>query len=497
MVISVDDRIDGRRRDHRTLAATVLVVTTVVVYVAQLLLQAVIGIDRLQPGPPVVVGTIAMLVGLGGHALLAGARGYLSAMWPGLIFPAFFCAFHFGTLGDLPRGWFNEAYLPFAWILCVTCLLCWLCGHSLGRGRDRFSHPTDTRASVRSQPLSHRQLRLLAITGAIVFGVAFTAQIVLLSRAGVGNILTADYQSFKRAIHDAGMILAAANFFSMLLAFVGLSLSWTASALADRKLFVHPALTVGFALYAGLLVLTGDRSELIVVTLALVVTRHYLVANYRFRQVAIFTVIAAVLFAGLRVYRGTKNVDDFVTNATDPKSLVFDNGDETGGTLDTVIRSMELVPERFDYFRGYTYYSAIVRIVPKVVVPAGPDFVSSVWLTEETTKARDVTTHGVGFSVVAEAYINFGGSLAPLVLLAFGWIQGRVERWMVGPDIDPRYFTLFLLVQAAFILHVRNSVVHYFRGSIWAAVLVFGLFAVYWALWGTPRRAQEHASGQA
>src|SRR5690606_26639259 len=125
--------------------------------------------------------------------------------------------------------------------------------------------------------------------------------------------------------------------------------------------------------------------------------------------------------------------DTTLQKITDVDWVVGHTADEVGASLDTVGRSMELVPGRFDYFLGKTYVDAAARVVPSLVWSRPDAIVSSSWLTEQTSARRSAGKGGLGFSIVAEAYINFGVLGAPWILALIGWLHGAAERILTRP----------------------------------------------------------------
>ncbi len=482
MVSTVQSRAPAARapRDAATLFAVVLVLALLVAYGAQIWFEGTTGIGGGDAFTQFAVGSATVVLGLCAHAGLAWSRGYFSALWPGLIFPVAFCAFHFATLGVSERGWFDAGLLPFAWLLCATSLLAWMLGHATTRGREPFVE--GAKASMGGDTLSRRGLERLAVYGGAVFWFGIVVQLAVLIGIGLTDVLTADYNRWKASLQTAGGAVAAANMLASLITLVGLSVSATTSALASGRLFHQPRMVVGLGFYLLLLVLAGDRSEIVNVVIPLLLIRHYLVRRFANRHVAIFAIAAAMLFGGMKVYRGSKDLGDLARSATDPTVVIARNAHEAGSTMDIVVRSLAIVPDEYPFFHGFTYLAAFERVVPKVLVPGGHDFVSSVWITNATMPSQYSRAHGLGFSIVAEAYINFGAAAAPLVLFVIGLVHGRIERWLCGERVDPRLFVLFLLINAALILHVRNTAVLYVRGTIWSACIVFGLFALFGAL---------------
>lgn len=427
------------------------------------------------PMMSVGLATLLLLAGTAGFVALAAARRHLSAMWPGLVFPAVFAAFHFGSFGYIQRGWYAPELFPAAWNLAVVCLLGWMTGHAVGRGRAPFQDRPGGR--LLGVPLEPSDLRLLCLLGSLAFGAGVLLQLLLFARVGFGTLLSANYGDTKVLLSTSGQYgyLSALGQF---LGLVGLTVHAFSSALESQRLFRGPAILVGTVSYLVLLVLLGDRSSMAAYLFPLFLFRHYLIRPFDATRAATLATLGFMLFSGIKVFRATKKTSDLVSAATDRERLEMTT-DEMGFTLDTVIRSIDVVPDQVPYFYGKTYVDAVSRVVPNVAIERGEAaIVSSVWLTELTAPRRSARKGGLGFSIVAEGYINFGFLGAPLVLLLIGLVHGAGERWLATHSIPIGRLCAFVLAETMLLQHVRNTVVVYVRGTIWMSVMLAVLLAL-------------------
>lgn len=440
------------------------------------------------PSVSVGLSTLLLVAGTGSFLVLAAARGHLSAMWPGLVFPAVFSAFHFGSFGYIERGWYAPELFPSAWNLSAVCLLGWMAGHALGRGRTPFVDRP--RAVVLAEPLDRSELRLLVTLGSVAFAVGIALQLLLFTRVGFGALLSANYGDTKLLLATSGAYSYLSNL-GYYLGLVGLSLHSLGSALESRRLFRGPGMIVGTALYLVLLTLLGDRSGMAAYLFPLFLFRHYLIRPIDPGRAAAVATLGFMLFSGVKVYRATKRTSDLVTAATDRERLQMTT-DEMGFTLDTVIRSIEVVPGQQPHFLGRTYLDAFGRVVPNVAVERGEEaIVSSVWITELTAPRRSARKGGLGFSIVAEAYINFGFLGAPLLLLLIGLAHGAGERWLATTHIPVGRLCAFVLAETMLLQHVRNTVVVYVRGTIWMTIMLAALLAVLLAIRSSRKQKRD------
>ena len=132
------------------------------------------------------------------------------------------------------------------------------------------------------------------------------------------------------------------------------------------------------------------------------------------RKVYIITIIISVflllgLFSVLRDIR-----DHSLGSPSEIISILFSGNifdeavsaiKEIGGTAIAWIRVREIVPEIYEYQYGYSYLAAFLACIPSAVIgySFADDAALDVWLTKIMN-----ANYGVGFSTMAEAYVNFG-----------------------------------------------------------------------------------------
>ena len=423
---------------------------------------------------PVSLGTALALAGFVAHLGIGRARRQLSLAWPGLWFPLVFALFHFASLGD--RSWYAPLYLPRAWAVSVAGFLAWMAGYDLVRGR--LLPQRRARALSRGRPLDPRELRRITGWGHLLFLAGLGLQFLLIGQIGLGAFLFQAYSQSKEVLStEGGGALVYAFGLGRILCATAVIAAVVPSCLAEGRLFRGRVFPLVLLLYVAGLFLTGDRSELAVVLFPLLLCRHYFVKPIPWRQ-AIFLAAAGWLFlTGAKGIRETKSLETARSFVAGPGALER-AADELGFTLDTVIRSMTLVPERQPYFDGMTYVHAAARAVPALGREEGlGSFVSSSWITRETAPEVYARHGGLGFSIVAEAYINFGTLGVPLLLFLLGLLHGRTERWICGPAVPVWLAMAWMVLEVRLLYHVRNTTVSYVRGSIWMLLL---LAFLYW-----------------
>lgn len=191
------------------------------------------------------------------------------------------------------------------------------------------------------------------------------------------------------------------------------------------------------------------------------------------RLLAIFCVIILVVGAvGLRSFRGNYEAGKYTVDfqKTFAKEF-FKRG--TFNSTELVFSMLYMVPDRYEYLKGQSYYRLLFIPVPRFIWPDKPpntQRITAKWLDPDSVV---VQTTPVG--VHGDLYINFGmwGTLGFLIYgLFWGWLDRSNKLW----------YSLFASVSFPFVYHfVRGG----FTNPVILMVLLI-LVSIY-----TSRRIQQ------
>ena len=112
---------------------------------------------------------------------------------------------------------------------------------------------------------------------------------------------------------------------------------------------------------------------------------------------------------------------------------------EMGGSMVTTAYTIELVPGSRPYDMGYGYVLALFTVVPNIFGGVHPSLRNgsySDWLIQSVDPVTALRGGGLGFSIIAEAYANFGWYGVPAVLFLIGLAMCRLATWSCGSG-DP------------------------------------------------------------
>lgn len=104
---------------------------------------------------------------------------------------------------------------------------------------------------------------------------------------------------------------------------------------------------------------------------------------------------------------------------------------EMGSTMQITGDTFLLVPSQRGYDWGMGYLGSLSSAFPNVFwsVHPGHIYVYGDWLTQSVIPLSYLQGIGLGFSYVAETYINFGLLLAPLMAILIGFLYARLSVW--------------------------------------------------------------------
>jgi hypothetical protein len=187
------------------------------------------------------------------------------------------------------------------------------------------------------------------------------------------------------------------------------------------------SLIVTFSL--GLLAL-GTRAAFFQNVVALLWLRHYGVGPIR-RVVWMGIIAAGIVLSGfVHWVRDPAHDTDLTISelpTTEEEAVPNAGGvvSEMGYSVMTVVYTMDLVPAERNFAWGESYLASLSAVVPGLT--SGRETEES-WLTYMVSPSTAAIGGGLGFSFIAEAYLNFGLG-APLILGLAGFFLGHFAGW--------------------------------------------------------------------
>lgn len=233
-------------------------------------------------------------------------------------------------------------------------------------------------------------------------------------------------------------------------------------------------------LNCAIILVTGGRTEAVIIMALILILQNYLVKSFTKKDMVIIGaagMMVLVLLAGISKMRTntSRNIEDtFSFQSDDNENAITEAISEMGGTMFCQIWTEEIISQTGDYRLGSSYAYSLTSIIPNLgfwtIHPAKEHANLGHWLTKEKG-----LSFGTGYSMVAEAYINFWyfGALFMAMLGYFATaIFGRLNNAIKLGNIA---FIAFILVFFWFSLKIpRNSFIGVIR-----AIFYFAL-PIYW-----------------
>jgi hypothetical protein len=402
-----------------------------------------------------------------------------------LSFPATYLlllgVFHLGlvvplALGARPRfdeDWLHSGSMSKSLVLVALASACFALGVVTG-GREGDGAPPRSPDLVR--PLVNGGL-LWAAVGAILFWRGSDSLGVL--RMSYDDYWTTIEVSDPRAFGTGLMFLVSG--------------SLVAAAGASRRLMGY--LAIGLALALAPIFAKGFRG----IPLAAGIT--FLVVWYR-KSPGVATKVALVgcafALVAVPVIRLSREAAIAPVATPVTQANPFEFFTEAGGSLRPLVETLQAVDfGKQRLWMGRSYSLAASRVIPNVSLRWEPQVDEEATLTPDQWVSRRSDDWKIGFSGVAEPYLNFGVVGVVLYFAALGFLLVRADALA---ERSPYWCAVAASTQAALLWTVRNDVMALIRTAAWSAAVVLTIWAVVHALpllpW-FPGTGKGHEGGRA
>jgi len=157
---------------------------------------------------------------------------------------------------------------------------------------------------------------------------------------------------------------------------------------------------------------------------------------------------------------------------------------EMGRTAETIAHTLRLIPDVKDFEMGRTYFYGLYSLIPNFfakVHPAKAYGTPSDWLIWHVNPYIAREGGGLGYSFIAEAYLNFAWWGGLLYLAIFGFLLGKLTVFANNPKNLGRI--VFVGAFFAFLIkYTRGDIFSVARPLLWYALIPIGLVYFYYYL---------------
>lgn len=246
----------------------------------------------------------------------------------------------------------------------------------------------------------------------------------------------------------------------------------------DNKLMRN--LMQGVLIFITLLsLLAGGRGGAVIMMALLVLMHNYIIRKISKKGVVYIAIAGVFVLSLLSIISQTRSTSNrsiahtFTSENTNNAAL--DAVAEMGGSMSTLIWTSDFVPSTENFRYGSTYLYSLTTLFPNFgfwkVHPGMVNANLGQWLTEKMA-----LNYGTGFSMVAEAYINFG-PFGWILMLFMGFIFCKILDVDNNKSLLKVLFSLIIFWTCASI--ARNSFLPFIRSFFFIALPIYLIIKHY------------------
>lgn len=215
----------------------------------------------------------------------------------------------------------------------------------------------------------------------------------------------------------------------------------------------------------------GSRSNIVYELLILVYLHHRYVKKMNLKNLIIFSIILFILTSVMTTIRDVRDygitMNHLKSSSLINNNIITDSFFEMGGTMSVQTIILQNGYDIYPY--GNTYFLGLLGIITdKTVRMFIPEYIDlSTWFSEKYLNL----TFGAGFSIVAEALINFGPYIAPIIMIFFGYIIVKISNITENDSCKKRIFALISF--HSFVMFIRGTFGYYIKEWFFTIVILY------------------------
>lgn len=234
-------------------------------------------------------------------------------------------------------------------------------------------------------------------------------------------------------------------------------------------------------LYAGAYFFLGQRNQAVMPLLAFAWLWHYWI--HPISKTLILSITLPIVFIVFPLIQSTRNVAgadrlsiSFLVDAFSSIDNPFITSiSEMGGSMQTVAYTIELVPKVKDFEMGVGYLYALLTFIPNLFWKIHPTIARGIpdgWLVWEVNPSFAASDGTIGFSFIAEAYLNFGWVGTPIALGVIGFLLAKLILWGMKSD-DPAKMAMVASFISFFLFYPRGAAAYTIRSLVWYSLIPY------------------------
>ena len=226
-----------------------------------------------------------------------------------------------------------------------------------------------------------------------------------------------------------------------------------------------------------LLFLTGGRATPII----LLISSIWIIKDKLNRKQIILSFISLIMVLNIStIIRSIRDIPDKNLNniinviieekETKNSNTIIKIASEMGGSMSPLIETMNLIPNQYDYKYGKSYLASIVAVVPSALI-GGQSMTNEANLAEWLMGALKLD-YGPGYSLVAEAYYNYGWIGLPFIIILgifySKMLNYRLTNIEIINNLNRGIIAIFMYISIA---GTRDSVYLLIRNSFYLILI--------------------------
>lgn len=288
---------------------------------------------------------------------------------------------------------------------------------------------------------------------------------------GIKTVMAEGYLSLYSRTAETGMDAAGHKLAALLVP----GLMFVLAGSQKERMWGRRVSLIILALSSGGLLFQGFRGAAVMPVLAYGWLWHKTVRPLRPGVVmAGGAILLLVVFPIVKQMRNLSGPDRLSLDRLVEEYVSIDNPavaivNEMGRSMNTIGYSLELVPGEREYDYGMGYLYSALTIVPNIgadLHPAAKKVQYGKWLTAQVNPWLADRGGGVGFSFVAEAYVNFGWAGAPLFIMLVGFLLAQLLNWSIR-DNDAGRLAVMAAFMAFLLMYARGEFISIVRPLVW------------------------------
>lgn len=251
----------------------------------------------------------------------------------------------------------------------------------------------------------------------------------------------------------------------------------------DKGMFAKRLIYCFLIAFTLVTMIIGGRSEGVIVMSIVLLLYHYYDKEIKFKNFAIISVIGYFFLSFLSVIaivrtQSETGLSEYIDVYNNTDGLIGLTISEMGGSMFPLVTTLDLVPQFYTFRGGSTYLYALSSIIPNFgfwsIHPAMVNANLGDWL-------QDVMNlhSGPGYSIVAEAYINFG-YYGFIFMYFFGYALSKIMQNINTYNIrrNPVIIVCSLVLCLSILKIPRNSFLALVRAVLYYIVPIY-VYVVY------------------